>query len=388
MKTTALIKGAALLTALFLTGCDSEKPVDSSEDEIIQSESTENEYSVTLSPNMAQRIKIGKPKLVKIVDTLKVPSHIEVNQHELARIGASVTGRIVDVPAMVGDDVKVGTTLAHISSPELTQAQLAYLRAYSQATLAQRAAERAHQLLAADVIGRAELQRRESELQVFRAELSAATDHLRMLGVGKKGVNELAKRGQILPSVSITASRDGTVIERNVAVGQVVKPADQLFLIADLATVWVIGGVPEQDVSKVSEGQQVEIQIPALNNTKITGQIIFVADTVSPEQRIVTVRTQVSNSERKLKPAMLAIMHITDAPKIHLVVPTGAVVRENNRDHVFVAQDNNQFILTPVQLGDTINGVRPILKGLDKDQSIIIDGAFHINNQRKRAGLD
>ncbi len=388
MKTTALIKGAVLLTALFLTGCDSEKPADSSEDEVIQSESTENEYSVTLSPNMAQRIKIGKPKLVKMVDTLKVPSHIEVNQHKLARIGASVTGRIVDVPAMVGDDVKVGTILAHISSPELTQAQLAYLRAYSQATLAQRAAERAHQLLAADVIGRAELQRRESELQVFRAELSAATDHLRMLGVGKEGVNELAKRGQILPSVTITASRDGTVIERNVAVGQVVKPADQLFLVADLATVWVIGGVPEQDASKVSEGQQVEIQIPALNNTKITGQIIFVADTVSPEQRIVTVRTQVSNAKRKLKPAMLAIMHITDAPKIHLVVPTGAVVRENNQDHVFVAQDNNRFILTPVELGDTINGVRPILKGLDKDQSIIIDGAFHINNQRKRAGLD
>ena len=105
----------------------------------------------------------------------------EADERTLVRVGANVTGRIVEVNAMLGDKVHSGTVLAKISSPELTKAQLAFLRANSQTTLAERAAERAHQLLMADVIGGAELQRRESELQVFRAELSAATDQLRFI---------------------------------------------------------------------------------------------------------------------------------------------------------------------------------------------------------------
>src|SRR6185437_12202710 len=148
--------------------------------------------------------------------------------------------------------------------------------------------------------------------EVARAELEAAKDQLRLLGVDSNAIKELVKKGHILPSVTINASRSGIVIGRNVIIGQVVQPADQLFGVADLSSVWVVGDVPEQIARDVQVGQHVEIHIPALGDRSFDGLIIFVADTVDPATRTVMVRTMVENPQRRLKPDMLATMHITD----------------------------------------------------------------------------
>jgi cobalt-zinc-cadmium efflux system membrane fusion protein len=242
--------------------------------------------------------------------------------------------------------------------------------------------------LLADVIGSAELQRRESELQVFRAEQSAAKDQLRLLGIGSKALSSLGKLGRILPSVEITSPIEGTVIERKVSVGQVVEPSDQLYSIADLSSVWVVGDVPEQSARGVKINQHVEVYIPALGDVRLIGRIVFVADTVDPETRTVMVRTLVDNEKRNLKPAMLARMYITGVQNKKLVIPEGAVVREDNRDHVFIAQGDDYFLLVPVELGEAVGQVRPVLEGLDKNREIVLDGAFHLNNERKRADLE
>jgi membrane fusion protein, heavy metal efflux system len=335
-----------------------------------------------------QRITIGQPTMVNLADKLQVPSQVEVDEERLVRIGSYVTGRIIELYVMLGDSVNAGAPLARISSPELTQAQLAYLRASSRTVLAQKAAERAHHLLAADVIAIAEVERRESELEVARAELEAAKDQLRLLGVDSDVLRELANNGHILPSVTINASRKGIIIGRNVVIGQVVQPADQLFQVADLSSVWVVGDVPEQIARNVQVGQHVEIHVPALGDINFDGLIIFVADTVNPLTRTVMVRTMVENSQRRLKPDMLATMHITDNPHRSLAVPETAVVREANRDYVFLSQGNNRFLRVPVELGPEVADVYPVLKGLTIDQKIVIDGAFHLDNERKLAELE
>ncbi len=334
------------------------------------------------------RIKIGQPMMMDLADRLEVPSQVEVDEERLVRIGSYVTGRIIKLYVTLGDSVNAGAPLARISSPELTQAQLAYLRAASRTVLAQKAAERAHHLLAADVIAVAEVERRESELEVARAELEAAKDQLRLLGVDSAVLKGLAKTGHILPSVTINASRSGIIIERNVIIGQVVQPADQLFQVADLSSVWVVGDVPEQIARNVQVGQHVEIHVPALGDINFDGLIIFVADTVNPTTRTVMVRTMVENSQRKLKPAMLATMHITDTAHKSLVVPETAVVREANRDYVFLAQGDNRFLRVPVELGAEVADMLPVMKGLTIEQNIVVDGAFHLDNERKLAELE
>lgn len=391
MRKNLLFAVAVTVTALLAGGCDSheESSAEEKAEKNHASAPVKDPNRVSLKPEMLQRIQTGLPSLMEIADSLRVPSRIEVNEQKVARIGASVTGRIVEVYAMLGDTVKPGSILARISSPELTQTQLAYLRAHSQTILAQRAMERAHQLLAGDVIGSAELQRRESELQVFQAELSAAADQLRMLGISSSELAELSKRGQILPSVAITAAHGGVVIDRKVVAGQVVQPSDLLFTVADLSSVWVVGSVPEQSVEHVLVDHDADVYIPALGNMKFDGRIVFVADTVDPLTRTVMVRTLVDNAQRKLKPAMLARMSITDdTPHQHMVIPESAVVRENDRDHVFLVENDRDFLLVPVELGATVDQIRVVLKGLNADQKIVLDGAFHLNNERKRAELE
>ena len=378
--------GAVVAAVLLATGCGGEEAASPSKEAVLQAPQDVN--SITIRPELVQRITIGQPTMVNLADKLQVPSQVEVDEERLVRIGSYVTGRIIELYVMLGDSVNAGAPLARISSPELTQAQLAYLRASSRTVLAQKAAERAHHLLAADVIAIAEVERRESELEVARAELEAAKDQLRLLGVDSDVLRELANKGHILPSVTINASRKGIIIGRNVVIGQVVQPADQLFQVADLSSVWVVGDVPEQIARNVQVGQHVEIHVPALGDINFDGLIIFVADTVNPLTRTVMVRTMVENSQRRLKPDMLATMHITDNPHRSLAVPETAVVREANRDYVFLSQGNNRFLRVPVELGPEVADVYPVLKGLTIDQKIVVDGAFHLDNERKLAELE
>ena len=389
MKSIVLNTGAIVFIALFVVGCgDGEMitlPEEQKEKAVV---SKKDIFSIQLKPGMTKHLKIGLPVSLELADRLRVPGRIEPDEEALVRIGANVTGRIVEVNSRLGDEVISGGVLAKISSPEFTEAQLAFLRANSETTLAERASERATQLLLADVIGSAELQRRESELQVLRAEQSAAKDQLRLLGIGSESLDTLKKFGRILPSVEISSPIEGTVIERKVSVGQVVEPSDQLYTVADLSSVWVVGDVPEQSARGVKVDQHVEVYIPALGDVRLIGRIVFVAETVDPETRTITVRTLVDNEFRALKPAMLARMYITGVQNKKLVIPEGAVVREDNRDHVFIAQGNDRFLLVPVELGEAVGQVRPVLEGLDKDREIVLDGAFHLNNERKRADLE
>jgi cobalt-zinc-cadmium efflux system membrane fusion protein len=280
--------------------------------------------------------------------------------------------------------VQAGEVLATINSTELGQAQLSFLKSASQMQLQSRAVERAKALLAADVIGAAELQRREGELQSAEAEMRAAADQLRVLGMSRAALDKLATTRQINSVTPITATLTGTVIERKVTPGQVVQPADALFTVADLSVVWVVADVPEQQSGLIRVGEEVQIELPALPTRDIVGRLIFVSDIVNPETRTVTIRTQVRNGNRAIKPAMLATMQIRSAPAAVLGVPVAAVVREGVRDFVFVRAAPDRFRLREVRLGAEYEGYRAVLSGLQEGETIVVDGGFHLNNERKR----
>src|SRR5687768_14722860 len=138
MKTTMQAVCGIMIIALLATGCGGSKPA--AKEAAPQKPADVN--SITLEPEKMHRVKIGQPSMINIADKLQVPSQVEVDEHRLVRVGANVTGRIIDVYAVLGDSVDAGAELARISSPELTQAQLSYLRAFSLTTLAEKAAER------------------------------------------------------------------------------------------------------------------------------------------------------------------------------------------------------------------------------------------------------
>jgi cobalt-zinc-cadmium efflux system membrane fusion protein len=342
---------------------------------------------VKIPADMASRFEVATLQMQELQAMKEVTGRIEANDRLVTRIGASVTGRVTEVLAEVGDRVQPGQTLARVASPELSQAQMAYLRAHSSAALADRAVERARQLYQADVIGAAELQRRESEQAVARAEQRAAQDQLRLLGIPVQALDRLREQGVLHPHASVVSTLSGVVIERKVSNGQVAQPGDPLFTVADLSKVWVVGDVPEQTARSVQVGQRVDIEVPALAGRQLSGRIVYVGDTVSPDTRTVPLRTEVDNPGRDLKPQMLATMRIRGEARAALVVPQEAVIREGERDHVYVQVAEHTFRYTPVELGPAQNQLRPVLQGLSAGQPVVVRGAFHLHNERQRAEL-
>lgn len=380
---------AGLLAAtLALSACGKNEEAAASTTAASAAAQEQDPLEVRVTAEMAPNFAVKPVAKAQIAPMQEVSGRIEANERQVTRIGAAVTGRVTEVLVEVGDRVRAGQVLARVASPELTTAQLAYLRAHSAATLAERGVERARQLIAADVIGSAELLRRESELAIARAEQRAAGDQLRLIGIPDGAIAQLRDKGTLQSYAAVLSTGAGVVIERKVSSGQVAQPGDQLFTVADLATVWVVGAIPEQMASGVRADQAVEIAVPALGERVLSGQIVHVGDIVTPETRTVTIRTQVDNPERDLKPQMLATMSIQGESRELLAVPADAVVRENDRDHVFVQKGENHYRLTAVDLGAASGGMRPVNKGVAEGAAVVTTGAFHLNNERKRAELE
>jgi len=368
-----------LVAALLAAGC-SEKPAE-------KAAAPRDPLAITPNAELAARLQTGAPALVEVSETLRVPARIEADETRLARVGSPVTGRITDLEAREGDTVRRGQVLATINSTELSGAQLSFLKATSQRGLAARAAARAQQLLDADVIGAAELQRRQAELAQAEAEVNAARDQLKVLGMSSAALERLAETRSINSVTQIVATIAGTIIDRKVTEGQVVQPADGVFLIADLSKLWVVADVPEQNAGSVRVGEAVAVEVAALPEHRVAGRLTFVAPTVNPETRTVRARMELPNPEGGFKPKMLASMLIKGKPQRRLALPAQAVVREENRDYVFVRTGENAYRLKPVQLGAEHEGRRVVLSGLGDTETIVVEGSFHLNNERKRREL-
>lgn len=343
---------------------------------------------VFVPDSLKAQIQVSEVTTHDVSDTIRVAGQIDFNEQALTRIGASVTGRVTQIQAHLGHNVEKGDTLALINSSELSGSQLAYLKARSEKELHRRNMERAKTLFEADVISAAELQRRENEYEIAAAETRAAQDQLRVLGVSAKSIERLGATGTIDSVAGVVATINGVVVERKIATGQVVQPSDVLFTVADLSRVWAVAQVPEQQITQVKVGQSVRIEVPALENEKLLGKLIYVGQTVNPDTRTVLVRTELDNKQGRLKPSMLASMLIESTPTKRVVVPVTAVVRQDDADHVFVQESDNQFRLTPVKLAPEHHGQRAVLEGLKAGVRIISEGAFHVNNHRNVVDME
>ena len=339
---------------------------------------------VYVNDDLRGMIKDGKVDLGQFTEEVRVSGRIDFNESFLARIGANVTGRVSEILGFPGQMVKQGDLLAKITSTELTQSQLSYLQARSGSQLAEQAANRARILYKEDVIALAELQRREAEATSAKAQFGAANDQLRVQGMDQASIDRLAKSSVIKSVNNVLATIDGEIVERKITKGQVVQPAEALFTVADLDALWAIAEVPESAAYLIRKGQKSSIIVPALRNQTIEGVISHVDSIVNPTTRTVLVRMDVPNQSGQVKPGMLATMLIDSQPRERLLVPLEAIVREDNYDYVYVREDDDRYRMVQVKLGPEGKGFRPVLSGLKEGAEIVIQGAYHLNTERKK----
>ncbi len=382
LRRSRLSAGCLILApALLLSGCKAkqEKPAEAAQQR--------NAAEVSITPALAENLKFGTPQMTDVHGTLQVAARVETNARQIAHVGSPVAGRILKLLVFEGQYVKPGTVLATLHSTNLSDTQFALIKASSQQSLAAAAEKRAEQLVDADVIGRAELERRKAE--VLQATTEAESYHTQLLGLGmtETQIKRLEATRKLNADYPIVTPKAGTVLRRDITIGQVVQPADPAFTIADLSSVWITANVPEEDAGHLHDGMNVEVRIPALPLQTITGHLSFVSPIVDPATRTVAVHLDVPNPHGVLKPDELATMTLTGRTQQKLTVPSAAVVREDNNDYVFVGIGPQKYVLREVSLGEEEDDRRVVVSGVRADEQIVTEGAFHLNNQRKQNAI-
>ncbi|AFL89580.1 RND family efflux transporter, MFP subunit [Terriglobus roseus DSM 18391] len=343
--------------------------------------------AVKVPPALRGSLKLGAPHLTDVSGTLQVSGRVETDASRIARVGSPVAGRILKLNAFEGQNVRAGTVLAMLHSTNLSDTQLSLIKAYSTETLAQAATKRAEQLVEADVIGRAELERRRAELVQASAEVSSYETQLRGLGMTSQQLKTLQSTRRLSADYPIVTPRGGTVLERKVTVGQVIQPADPAYTIADLSSVWIVANVPEEEAAMLHKGLEVSVRIPARPEQSIRGALSYVAPTVDPATRTVEVRMDLANTQGLFKPDELASVTFNGHTERKLTIPQTAIVREENKDYIFVKTSADNFLLREVELGDESKDERVVLSGVNASETVVLDGAFHLNNQRKQDAI-
>ena len=370
MKTRYLL----LLIFLILGSCGGDKE--------IADPKKINPNEVIANADMLKQIKFEAAKIIPIKRTLDIPGSIEVKQKLLARIGSPVQGRIIEINGELGDTVKQGDVLAVINSTELAKQQLAYIKSVQMVELKTKAYERAVLLFDADVVSEAQKLQRKTELSSAKADMEASKDQLFVMGMTVAEIEAIKSETQIDAITNIVAKIDGKIIKKNVNVGQVVDPTEDIFTIAMLNEVWGVAQIPERQIGFLKEGDDLLIDVPAYEDKLVEGKISYLGDIVDPVTRTVTIRTEIDNNHGLLKPDMLITMKVSGMKIEKVGVPINAIVSIDDIPNIFVKTGNNKFLLRPVTLGIKNKEFVHIDDGLLEGEEVVIDGAFHLNNER------
>ncbi len=361
----------------------------------------EHHDEVTLSAEAIEKYGIVVERAARraVERHLRVPARIAFNADAMAHVGTPVRGRVCELSARLGAEVKRGDELLVIESPELGAAQGDFLIRRSAAQNAEpqveflgHAVERARKLYeAAQGISLADLQRREAELHVAQAalaaaktELAAAENRLHLLGMSQEVVARLTETGEIEPRYHVLAPIDGTVVEREVTLGHLVDPErEALLVLADLSHLWVLADVPEGRLGEVSIGTAASVVVASAPDHSHEGRVTMIAPQIDPNTRSAQVRIEVVERHAEIRPGVFAEAELvlpakSDGLPPPIVVPDEAVQTVEGRSCVFVpvADEPGTFTPIPVEVGERLDRAVVITAGLDEGQEFVAKGAF------------
>ena len=323
---------------------------------------------------------------------------IAYNEDTSTAVLAPFPGRVTRLIAKVGDKVKRGEALFDIDSPEVVQPQNDFIaaiaamnKARSQHDLALIVEKRLKDLYEGKAAALKEWQQAEAQLVAAKNDLRSAEisleavrARLRIVGFADDEITALQEKGAIRRATPVHAPIDGTVIARKVGPGQFVRndTGDSLYVIADLATMWLKAQVPENDIPLVRVGQEVEVKVSALPGRVFKARITAISAMTDLTTRRTVVRSEVPNVDGALKAEMFASFKIaTGADEPSPAVPVEAVIREGDLAVVWVEEQPTLFGRRKVKLGMEQDGRVQIRDGLAAGERIVARGAIFVDNE-------
>lgn len=413
-----LLAGMMLTSVFVLTACKRDQPSSAAAAKPAAHDGHEHEHEghehvdeVKLTAESIVRYGVATDLVKKhaLRSTVVVPAEVDFNADAVAHVGSPLRGRVVEISARAGREVKKGDELCVIESPELGEAQADLLqrRVAQKASapavaLAKASWDRARSLYEqSQGTSLAEVQRREAEHgSLVAAQLgadaafTAAESRLRLMGMDKAAVDALLKTGEVRPRHTLRASINGQVIEREVTLGELVGPdRERLMVLADVTSVWVMAAVPEALVGEIAVGTKAWIRVGPSESVPIGGQVAHVAASVDASTRSVQVRIEVAAVDGLIKPGMFARVEIVlgsqgAEPAPVVAVPDVAVQTVEGGPAVFVPVEGepNTFAKRAVSVGKSVGGLVPILSGLTEGEKFVVSGSFILKAELGKAG--
>jgi cobalt-zinc-cadmium efflux system membrane fusion protein len=214
--------------------------------------------------------------------------------------------------------------------------------------------------------------------------LAVARQRLTWLtGQSADQIGDLSKE-ETLSTWPVVAPFSATVEELIVAATERVRLGEDILVLADTSKLWVQADIRDKDWSalKLSPGQKIQVQTPALPEMTLESTIAFIGRTVNQETRATPVVADISNEDRLLKPGMFVRVLLPDGPAVQTIaVPESAIVRSEGRVYVFIATSEHEFTPRDVTLGMTVDPWIEVTAGLTVGDRIAISGTFLLKSE-------
>lgn len=333
-------------------------------------------------------VAVVHPAFHERATTLETSGKAQFNEEALARVHAPVTGRVLEVLARPGEVVEAGHQLVVIDSPDLGAAKSDYAKAVADVDRAEAALRLKRELFEVKAVPEKDVREADNDYRKSVAERERAASRLRTLGIGADQLPAIASRADTGTRIVVGAQRSGVIVERNVTPGQVVSYGQSdtplnLFLIADVSTMWVVADVYEPDVPRVRRGQRVAVTLPCCPNDRFEGTIDYISDIVDKDTRTVKVRAVVPNRGRALKAEMFVKVAIATGVGRVLTVPLSAVHREAGQTYVLIERGKDDYARRPVQLGAELNGSVEVRDGVTPEDRVVATGSILLKKAAK-----
>ena len=331
----------------------------------------------TLPAEQMAHVRIVPVKTANLPRVLRLPGTVAYNAFATTPVITQVSGPVARILVYPGQQVKENQPMLYVSSPDYAQLRTNYLKARDAYLLAQKNYQRSQDLYSHHAIATRDLEAALSAMVQANADLDAALQALRVLGVPQP---EKMTVGSSSPVIPVLAPIAGEVVERLVSPGQVIQGgATQCFTISDMSSVWVMASVFQSDLGAVRVGNAVTIRADAYPG-HFRGRISYIAPALDPNTRTLQVRIVTSNPGEKLRKDMYVTVTV-NAGEVRgaLVVPDAAVMRNSeNQPFVYVDTGNSKFAERLVTIGAAENGYTEILEGVSANQQVVADGSLFL----------
>jgi membrane fusion protein, heavy metal efflux system len=368
----------SLVALLVLAGCHSNDNANRMTSYSSKASPSATAQLFTIPADQMSHVQVVTVEPGTMSRTLRLTGTVAYNAFNTTPVITQVGGPVSRILVVPGDHVKTNQPMLDVSSPDYAQLLNGYLKAADSYRLADKLYTRAQDLYAHHAIAQQDLEQAESTRTQAQADLNAAEQGMRIVGIKNPG--DLAKAPSSA-QIPVLAPITGEVVDRQVALGQVVQAGQtQAFTISDLRTVWVLANVYQADLEFVKSGEDVVVQTDAYPDS-FHGKISYVSPALDPSTRTLQARIVVDNPGEKLKRDMYCTVTVTAGVlKNALALPNAAILRDdNNQPFVYAMTADNQFGRRDVTLGEMQGDKTQIVKGISAGDRIVGNGSLFLN---------